>query len=393
MTQTPHSTFNPTQNLVALDGSTKLEFFDLLSQCRVNKASDLIITESQIPYLRIHGQWRPANSTWKPTALQLNGLIDYMVNGNEGTRDATTNERMARLETVRSLDFTFFSAKENSGRFRVNASFSKGKKWLVLRAIPAEAQTLESLEVNPVLYQWADAKRGLVLVTGPTGSGKSTTLTSMVDYINTRSARHIITIEDPIEFYHKDKKSLIHQREIGPDTPNFPQAIHDALRQAPDIILVGEMRDPDTIRTAITAAETGHLVLSTLHAQGAPDTIARIIDSVPAAQQQQVRLQLANNLVGVIWQQLLPRVDKEGRVVAYELMKPSIATRNMVEDPNENAQGFRAKLQTLPESFESMDSHLLQLFSEGKIAAAEAVKHSTDAAEMRNQLAKRGERF
>jgi twitching motility protein PilT len=215
--------------------------------------------------------------------------------------------------------------------------------------------------------------RGLFLVTGPTGSGKSTTLNTLVDYLNQHFAKHIVTIEDPIEFHHVDKRSVISQREVGGDTISFRQALKDALRENPDVILVGEMRDLETIAAALTAAETGHLVMGTLHTKGAPDTISRILDAVPPEQQAQVAVQLASNLVGVVSQQLVPRIDKPGRIAAYELLINNPAVANNIRE-RKGANEMRSNLSTIREAFIQMDVSLANLVRQGiiSLAAAEA---------------------
>ncbi|MFL5941604.1 MAG: type IV pilus twitching motility protein PilT, partial [Gaiellaceae bacterium] len=214
--------------------------------------------------------------------------------------------------------------------FRVNAYFQRAAVGAAFRMIPAEIKTLEELALPERLYELCEKPRGLVLVTGPTGSGKSTTLATLIDEANRSRAVHILTIEDPIEFVHHHKRSIVNQREIGQDAPGFAEALRAALRQDPDVILLGEMRDLETISTALTAAETGHLVFATLHTQSAPGTIDRVIDAFPAAQQDQIRIQLAATLEGVVTQALLPTADGKGRVPALEILFPDDAVRNLI---------------------------------------------------------------
>ncbi len=221
------------------------------------------------------------------------------------------------------------------GRFRVNVHFQRGTLAAAFRHVPEELRTLEELGLPDSLQELAMRPRGLVLVTGPTGSGKSTTLAAMVDEVNREKPHHILTVEDPIEFVHRHKRCVVTQREIGPDAPTFADALRAGLRQDPDVILLGEMRDLETIGTALTAAETGHLVLATLHTQSAPSTIDRVIDVFPPAQQEQVRMQLANTLQGIVTQTLLPTSDKAGRVACLEILLP----RRCRPEPHPPGQG------------------------------------------------------
>jgi twitching motility protein PilT len=239
-----------------------------------------------------------------------------------------STEQQKQLETRRQIDFSY--SIPGLARFRVNAYFQRAAVGAAFRLIPAEIKTLEELNMPPRLYEFAEKPRGLVLVTGPTGSGKSTTLASILDRINRTRHEHILTIEDPIEFLHWHRSCIVNQREIGPDASSFGEALRAALRQDPDVILVGEMRDLETISTALTAAETGHLVFATLHTQSAPQTIDRIIDAFPAEQQDQVRVQLAATLQGVVTQNLVPTADGRGRVAAIEVLIPDDAVRNLI---------------------------------------------------------------
>ena len=233
-----------------------------------------------------------------------------------------------QLETKRQIDFSH--SVPGLARFRVNAYFQRASIGAAFRLIPAEIKSLEQLNLPERLYELAEKPRGLVLVTGPTGSGKSTTLASLLDHVNRTRHEHILTIEDPIEFLHWHRTCIVNQREIGPDATTFAEALRAALRQDPDVILVGEMRDLETIATALTAAETGHLVFATLHTQSAPQTIDRIIDVFPAEQQDQVRVQLAGTLQGIVTQNLVQTADGSGRVAALEILIPDDAVRNLI---------------------------------------------------------------
>jgi twitching motility protein PilT len=283
-----------------------------------NDASDLHLTAGSPPVIRVNGQ--------------LQGLMQYEKLSPEQTRTIVyrilSTEQQKQLETRRQIDFSY--SIPGLARFRVNAYFQRTAVGAAFRLIPAEIKTLEELNMPPRLYEFAEKPRGLVLVTGPTGSGKSTTLASILDRINRTRHEHILTIEDPIEFLHWHRSCIVNQREIGPDASSFGEALRAALRQDPDVILVGEMRDLETIATALTAAETGHLVFATLHTQSAPSTIDRIIDVFPPEQQEQVRIMIAGSLQGVVTQTLLPTADGNGRIAALEILLPDDAVRNLI---------------------------------------------------------------
>src|SRR6266498_2877661 len=291
---------------------------DLLEQMVARKASDLHISVGSPPAIRVRGE--------------VERLDDYDPLTDEDTQQLLyrilSSEQQKQLEIKRQLDFSH--SVPGLARFRVNVYFQKETVGAAFRMIPDELKTLEELGIPPTLHQLAEKPRGIVLITGPTGSGKSTTLAALSDEINRNRAEHILTIEDPIEFLHRHKKCIVNQREIGPDATTFAEALRAALRQDPDVILVCVMRDLDTISTALTAAETGHLVFGTLHTQSAPSTIDRIIDVFPAEQQEQVRTQLASTLQGVVTQTLIPTADGVGRVPALEVLLPDDAVRNLI---------------------------------------------------------------
>jgi len=296
-------------------------------------ASDVHVTVNSPPAFRLHGALLPfdapewqrrlgekAAATGKLTPEDTDSLV----------RQIMSEEQYREFQKTGELDFSY----EIPGlcRFRVNTFKQQGSVGFVIRLINSKILSFQELGLPEVLATLSRKPRGLVLVTGPTGSGKSTTLASMIDLINSESQHHIITLEDPIEFVHRHKKSLINQREIGKDTGSFASALRAAMREDPDVILVGEMRDPETIGIAITAAETGHLVFGTLHTSSAPQTIDRIIDVFPPHQQQQIRVQLGNTIQGVIAQTLIPRMDKPGRVAAIEVMVATPAIRNLIRE-------------------------------------------------------------
>ncbi len=288
------------------------------------------------------------------------------------------NDRQKRIfEENYEVDLSY--GVPGLGRFRVNTFAQRGTVAMVLRAIPIAIPTLESLNLPPALKKLSLEQRGLILVTGTTGSGKSTTLASMIDYINEHRTCNIITIEDPVEYLHKDKKSLISQREVGFDTLTFGKALTSALRQDPDVILVGEMRDYETIETALTAAETGHLVLSTLHTLDAAETVNRVISVFPPFHQRQVRMQLAGILRGVISQRLVPRMDGKGRVPAVEVMIGTARIRDCIDDKEKTKQIPEAIAQGhTTYGMQTFDQSLMQLLTRKLITYEEAMRQSSN---------------
>jgi twitching motility protein PilT len=294
-----------------------------------------------------------------------------------------TNDQRQRLETDWQIDFAY--AIPGRARFRVNAYYQRGAIGAAFRLIPFSIKTVDELGLPTVMHELAKRPRGFVLVTGPTGSGKSTSLAAVVDEINATREEHIMTIEDPIEFLHGHKKCIVNQREIGSDAQSFGAGLKAALRQDPDVILVGEMRDLETIHTALTAAETGHLVFATLHTQDAPQTIDRIIDVFPGAQQSQVRTQLAVALQGIITQQLLPTADGAGRVAACEVLVPTAAVRNLIREGKTHQ--IYSTMQTGAQSgMQTMDAALATLVREGHITRAVAEQRSSTPDELRRLL-------
>jgi twitching motility protein PilT len=298
--------------------SAPLNIDDLLTVTVERGASDLHLTAGSPPVIRVNGR--------------LERLTDHDKISPDDTRTMLyrilSTEQQKLLETRRQIDFSY--SIPGLARFRVNTYFQRTSVGAAFRMIPAQIKELEELGIPTRLYELAEKPRGLVLVTGPTGSGKSTTLASLIDHVNQTRHEHILTIEDPIEFLHWHRTCIVNQREIGPDATSFAQALRSALRQDPDVILVGEMRDLETIATALTAAETGHLVFATLHTQSAPQTIDRIIDVFPSEQQGQVRVQLASTLQGIVTQNLVPTADGAGRTAALEILMPDDAVRNLI---------------------------------------------------------------
>ena len=330
--------------------------------------SDLHIRAYMPPELRVHGELMP--------------LADESLTEEDSHRlvkEIATPEQMAEVDRNGGADFAL--AHPDGTRFRVSVFKERRRYGAVLRQIPNTLLTMEQIGLPGVVKELLYKPRGLILVTGPTGSGKSTTLASMIDVINQERGVHIVTIEDPIEFYHTSKKSLITQREVGDDVPSFAEAIRRALRQDPDVILVGEMRDLETIGAAITAAETGHLVFGTLHTTGAAETIDRIVDAFPTNQQEQVRTQLAAGLQAVISQILLPKLDENGevhgRIAAFEIMTSTDAIRSRIRDGKTNM--IKSDLQTGAKyGMQTLDSHLTQLYKSGLIAYDELITKSQD---------------
>ena len=350
-----------------------LDFADLLLEVIERNASDLHLTAGAHPTVRVRGRLLP--------------LEDYPVLTTEQTRETIysilTNDQRQRLETDWQIDFAY--AIPGRARFRVNAYFQRSAIGAAFRLIPFSIKTVEELGLPLVLHDLAKRPRGFVLVTGPTGSGKSTSLAAVIDEINSTREEHIMTIEDPIEFLHGHKKCIVNQREIGSDAQTFASGLKAALRQDPDVILVGEMRDLETIHTALTAAETGHLVFATLHTQDAPQTIDRIIDVFPAEQQQQVRVQLAVALQGIITQQLLPTADGAGRIAACEVLLATPAIRNLIREGKTHQ--IYSSLQTGASiGMQTMDAALATLVRNGKITQKLAESRSSTPDELRRLL-------
>jgi twitching motility protein PilT len=290
----------------------------LLTELVSRGGSDLHLTVGSHPVVRLHGSLQRLEEFPRLTAEDTLHMLYRIM----------SSEQQKRLETQGQIDMSY--SIPGLARFRVNAYSQRESLAAAFRLIPMELKTLEELGLPPSLHLLTRKPRGLVLVTGPTGSGKSTTLAALIDEINRDRHDHIVTIEDPIEFLHKHKACIVNQREIGSDTHSFADALRAALRQDPDVILLGEMRDLETISTALTAAETGHLVFATLHTQSAPSTVDRVIDVFPAAQQEQIRMQLSGTLEGIITQALLPTSDGRGRVAALEILFPDDAVRNLI---------------------------------------------------------------
>jgi twitching motility protein PilT len=337
-----------------------MELNDILRAAVKHDASDLVLKDGMPPMFRVHGNLAPWKEIGPLTAEMLERAVNSIL------RDDSSRLRFA---TERQADLAF--EQPDLGRFRVNVYRQRGRLGIACRLIPARVRGIAELNLPPIVELLANERRGLILVTGPTGSGKSTTLAAMLEHINQTSARHIITIEDPIEYIHQEQHSIISQREIGEDVNDFASALQAALRQNPDVIMVGEMRDLQTTETAIMAAETGHLVLSTLHTSDAPETIMRAVNVFPEHKREQIRIILANVIRGVLSQRLLPTANGRGLVPAVEVMVGSLRVREYIEKqrvrelPELIAQGHAYGMQ-------SLDQSLLKLVTSGQITYEEA---------------------
>jgi twitching motility protein PilT len=337
-----------------------LSIVELLKTLIQSKGSDLHIIAGLPPAIRVNGELTPLPNYDRLKPEETKQLLYSILNEYQKKKFETDRENRGELD--------FALGVPGLGRFRINVHLQRGTVAAAIRALASKIPNIDDLGLPPAVKRFAQAKHGMVLVTGPTGSGKSTTLAAMIDIINTTRYDHIITIEDPIEYLHNAKKSYVTQREVGPlgDSLSFPNALKFALRQDPDVILIGEMRDFVTIGIALTSAETGHLVLGTLHTSSASKTINRIIDVFPSEQQPQVRTQLAAHLVGVVSQVLFPRIDQPGRVVAAEVMFCNGAIRNNIR--NGKVESIYQTLQTSKgDGMLTMDHSLINLVKEGKI--------------------------
>jgi twitching motility protein PilT len=356
----------------------ELDFAEVLLEVVGRRASDLHLTAGAPPMVRVRGRLTPMEGYPALTPTDTREIIYSIL----------SNDQRQKLETHWQLDFAY--QIPGMARFRVNAYFQRAALGAAFRLIPFEVTPLESLGLPPVVRDFANRPRGLVLVTGPTGSGKSTTLASLIDVINQEREEHIMTVEDPIEFLHQHKKCIVNQRELGSDAQSFAAALKAALRQDPDVILVGEMRDLETIGTAITAAETGHLVFATLHTQDTPQTLDRIIDVFPPGQQGQVRAQLSVALQGIMTQTLLPTADGAGRCVAAEVLVPTPAVRNLIRESKSHQ--IYSVLQTGGQhGMQTMDAALAQLVRAGKITRQLAESRAHSAEELRRLLGSAGQ--
>ena len=339
-----------------------MDVTDLLVKTRDMGASDLHLTVASPPTMRVNGKL----TRLKSAALTRDEIHAMLY-------DLLSDEQKAQYEATHDLDFSLELG--NVGRFRINAFLGRLGPGVVLRLIASKIKSLDELGFPPILKDLSVQEQGLVLITGPTGAGKSTTLAAMVDHMNSTREDHVVTVEDPIEFVHDHRTCNINQREVGPHTMSFAAALRAALREDPDVILVGEMRDLETISLALTAAETGHLVLSTLHTNNAAQTISRIVDVFPPYQQEQVRVQLADSLMGVISQTLVPTIDHSSRVAAMEIMVANAAIRNLIRE--NKVHQIPSAIQTgAREGMISLDQSLKALVKTQKISNEEALRRA-----------------
>jgi twitching motility protein PilT len=344
-----------------------------LLQTVVNQnASDLILTVAAKPMLRLNGRLVPLQTK----VLEPEDTVSLM-------RSITSERCQQELQEVGSSDFGF--SYGDQARFRVSVFKQRGYTGIVLRLIPNKLMSFSEIGLTDDIQRLLWRPRGLVLVTGPTGSGKTTTLATMIDYINVNRDTHIITVEDPIEYFHEHKRSVVTQRELGVDVPSFAEGLRRALRQNPDVILVGEMRDLETMETAISAAETGHLVFATLHTNSAETTINRIVDAFPPQQQEQVRIQLSSNLIAVICQALIPDVSGHKRVAAFEIMIRTDAISNLIRQ--QKVYQIQSEIQTgMKHGMILLDDSLAKLFHAGRITREEARNRCRNVEEMEQKL-------
>jgi twitching motility protein PilT len=351
----------------------QFDFADVLTKMVEDRASDVHLSPGFCPAIRVRGRIVP--------------LEDYEPLTPQETRDTVysllNDDQRKRFESQKQLDLAY--AVPGVARFRVNCFFQRGAISAAFRRIPHEIPRLDELGLPRILEDLTRKPRGLVLVTGPTGSGKSTSLAAMLDIINEERDEHMLTIEDPIEFLHSHKRCIVNQREIGADAMDFASALKSALREDPDVILVGEMRDLETMSTALTAAETGHLVFATLHTQSTAQTVDRIIDIFPAEQQAQVRMQLSIGLQGIVTQQLLPTADGAGRVVACEVLIPTPAVRNLIRE-GKTHQIYSAIQTSGSIGMQTMDAHLAQLVRLGKVSRQLALERASVPEELKRLL-------
>jgi twitching motility protein PilT len=354
---------------------------DALMRVIENEGSDLHIKVPAPPLIRRHGKLEPVEGEDPLTPEVTEQVLAHMLK---------IDAKLEEFETESEVDFSY--SLPGVARFRVNAFRQRGSISLVCRAIPFQIKTAEELMLPEVINTLADEERGVILLTGTTGSGKSTTLAAMIDRINSNSAKHIVTIEDPIEFLHRDKRSIINQREVGDDTASFARALRRVLRQDPDVILIGEMRDEETVRTALTAAETGHLVLSTIHTVDAAESVNRIIDFFPQAEQIQARAMLAGTLKGVVSQRLVRTPDGDGRVAVCEILRMTGRVKDMIMNPEETGRLPEAITEGGYYGMQTFDQALLEHFREGRVSMDDALKAATHPHDFKLLVQSEGQR-
>ena len=343
------------------------------------EGSDLHLKVPSYPLIRLHGHLEPIAGTERLFPEDTRQALAQML---------LDPEKVAEFEAENEVDFSY--SVEGLGRFRVNAFLQRGSVSIVMRAIPVVIKSVDELGLPEAVTKLANEERGIILLTGTTGSGKSTTLAAMIDHMNRTMQKHIVTIEDPIEFLHRDRNCIINQREVGQDTASFKRALRRVLRQDPDVILVGEMRDEETVHTALSAAETGHLVLSTLHTVDAPETVNRIIDFFPPHQQQQARAMIAGTLKGIVSQRLVKTADGHGRVACCEIMVMTGRVHDMILDPKLTGQLPEVVAEGGYYGMQTFDQHLLKHLRAGRITYEEAMRSATSPHDFKLMVAAEG---
>ena len=346
-----------------------------------NEASDLHLKVPAPPMIRRHGQLVAVDGSEQLRPEDTERTLFHML---------TDETKLESFRAEREVDFSY--SIPGVARFRVNAFVQRGSVSIVCRAIPFQVKTAQELMLPDVIDEIADEERGLILLTGTTGSGKSTTLAAMINHINSNYAKHIVTIEDPVEFLHRDKRSIINQREVGEDTASFARALRRVLRQDPDVILIGEMRDEETVRTALSAAETGHLVLSTIHTVDAAESVNRIIDFFPHAEQRQARAMLAGTLKAVVSQRLVPTPDKHGRVATCEILRMTGRVRDMILNSDETGRLPEVIYEGSYYGMQTFDQALLGHVQAGRVAMDDALKAATHPHDFKLLVASDGQR-
>jgi twitching motility protein PilT len=344
------------------------------------EGSDLHLKVPAYPLIRLHGHLEPISGTERLYPEDTERALSEML---------SDNEKLEEFQADNEVDFSY--AVEGLGRFRVNAFRQRGSVSIVMRAIPVMIKAVTELGLPESVTTLAEQERGIILLTGTTGSGKSTTLAAMIDHMNRTMSKHIVTIEDPIEFLHRDRSSIINQREVGADTASFKRALRRVLRQDPDTILIGEMRDEETVHTALSAAETGHLVLSTLHTVDASETINRIIDFFPPHQQQQARAMIAGTLKGIVSQRLVPTADGKGRVACCEILVMTGRVHDMILDPKLTGQLPEVIAEGTYYGMQTFDQHLLKHLHAGRITMESAMRVATSPHDFKLMVAAAGE--
>jgi twitching motility protein PilT len=346
------------------------------------EGSDLHVKVPSPPMARVHGELKPVEGAAALTGEDTEAALEHVMRTRAG-------KLVQEFAEVGEADFSY--ELEGVSRFRVNAFRQRGDVSIVCRAIPYQVRTVADLGLPDVITKLAEEPRGIILLTGTTGSGKTTTLAAMIDHINSTRSRHVVTLEDPIEYLHRDKRSIINQREVGADTESFARAMRRVLRQDPDVILIGEMRDEETVRTALSAAETGHLVLSTLHTLDATETVNRIIDFFPPHLQQQARVMLASTLKAAISQRLVPRSDNAGRIAVSEIMVVTGRVQDLILNPNETGKITEVISEGSYYGMQTFDQALLGYVMDGKLSEEVAYETATSPHDFKLMLSAQGQ--